>query len=129
MQMGDEHHLFRPTLPRRHADRDERMRIMRGADRSLHLYVLRNPRLGLDEIASIARMSALAPELLKAIADRREWFQRPDVAIALVRNPKTPVPLAIKMLNFVSPQDLRQLAKGSGARAPILAAARRKVTS
>jgi hypothetical protein len=64
---------------------------------------------------------------LKQIADRREWAQRPEIAIALVRNPKTPVGVAIKMLDHVTAGDLRQLAKDTNTRTPIQHAARRKV--
>ena len=111
----------------RYGKKDERMQIIRGSDRSLHRYVLTNPGLGLDEVVTIAKMNTMSPDILKAIADRREWAQRPDIAIALVRNPKTPVPLAIKLLRYVSPSDLRQLAKGSAVRMPILKAARKIV--
>lgn len=108
-------------------NRDERAAIMRDGNPALQLHVLRNPGLQLDEIAAIAKMRTVAPELLKQIADKREWAQRPDVAIALVRNPKTPVPLAIRMLDFVSQQDLRQLAKDANTRTAIQHAARKKI--
>jgi hypothetical protein len=107
--------------------RDERMRILREGDRSLHRYVLRNPGLRIDEVTFIAKMTAVSADLLKAIAERPEWAQRPEVALALVRNPKSPVPLAIQMLQHVSPGDLRRLAKGSNVRMPILQAARKRV--
>jgi hypothetical protein len=110
-----------------HGNRDQRMRIIRGANRSLHRYVLQNPGLQLDEVTQFAKMSSVSPDLLKAIADRREWAGRPEIALALVRNPKTPVPLAIRMLNHIAPADLRRLAKGTSLRMPILGAARKKV--
>lgn len=108
-------------------NRDERAAIMREGNPALQLHVLRNPGLQLDEVAAIAKMRTVTPELLKQIADKREWAQRPDVALALVRNPKTPVPLAIRMLDFVSQQDLRQLAKDTNTRTAIQHAARKKV--
>jgi hypothetical protein len=89
--------------------------------------VLQNPGLKSDEVAAIARMSTVSPDLLKAIVERREWAQRPEVALALVRNPRTPVPLAIRMLDHVAPGDLRRLAKGTSLRMPVLKAARKKV--
>jgi len=110
-----------------HGNKDDRMRIMREGDRSMHRYVLRNPGLRIDEVTFIAKMTAVSPDLLKAIAERGEWAQRPEIALALVRNPKSPVPLAIQMLQHVSPGDLRRLAKGSSVRMPILQAARKRV--
>lgn len=116
-----------PTALR--GNRDERMAIMRENVPALHGHVLRNPGLQLDEVAAIAKMRTVSSELLKQIADRREWAQRPEIALALVRNPKTPVGVAIKLLDHVAPGELRQLAKDTHTRTPIQHAARRKVVS
>lgn len=116
-----------PTALR--GNRDERMAIMRENVPALHGHVLRNPGIQLDEVAAIAKMRTVSSELLKQIADRREWAQRPEIAIALVRNPKTPVGIAIKMLDHVGASELRQLAKDTNTRTPIQHAARRKVIS
>ena len=93
----------------------------------LHPYVLRNPGLGLDEVLALVKMTTVAPELLKQVSDRKEWAQRPDIAIALVRNPKVPTPTAVRLLDFVSPGDLRQLAKDNRTRPAVQQAARKKV--
>ncbi len=107
--------------------KEDRLKIIRDHDKTLHLYVLKNPRLGLDEVATLAKTATTSVEVLKAIAERREWFQRPEIALALVRNPKTPPPIAIRMLDHISKQELRRLAKSDGARMAILQAARKKV--
>jgi hypothetical protein len=110
-----------------HGNKDERMRILRDHNRMLHPYVLKNPQLGIDEVLAMAKMSTLAPEMLTQIAQRREWAERADIAIALVRNPKTPAPLAVRLLDFVSGADLRQLAKDTHTRPAVQQAARKKV--
>lgn len=107
--------------------RDERTAILRDNVPQLHGYVLRNPGLQLDEVTAIAKMRTVTPQLLQQIADRREWAQRPEIAIALVRNPKTPVGVAVRLLEHVTAADLRQLAKDTNTRTPIQHAARRKV--
>jgi len=112
-----------------HGTKDERMRLMRENNRMLHSYVLKNPNLGIDEVLAIARMTTLTPDLLASIAERREWLQRPDIALSLVRNPKTPTPVAVKALDFVAMADLRQLAKDTHTRPQVQAAARKKVIS
>ncbi len=111
-----------------HGTRDERGAILRDPTaRPLHGYVLRNPQLGLDEVVMVAGMRTASPEVLKMIAERREWVQRSDVAAALLRNPKTPVPLALKVIPFVSQTELRQLAKTSSLRTPLLREIRKRV--
>jgi hypothetical protein len=107
--------------------KDDRLRALRDTNRMLHPYVLRNPGLGLDEVLAMAKMTTLSPDVYAQIAQRREWAERPDIAIALVRNPKTPTPLAVRLLDFVSPADLRQLAKDSKTRPAVQQAARKKV--
>jgi hypothetical protein len=108
-------------------NRDERTTILREGNPTLQGYVLRNPSLQLDEVAAMAKMRTVTPELLKQIADKREWASRPEIAVALVRNPKTPVGIAIRLLDHVPPAELRQLAKDQHTRAPIQQAARKKV--
>lgn len=108
-------------------DRDQRFDILRGRNRSLHVYVLRNPGVTFDEICMIAKMPSVSPEVLTQIAERREWGHRPEVAFALCRNPTTPVPAALKLLEYVAANDLRVLAKDAGTREPIQRAARKKL--
>jgi hypothetical protein len=112
-----------------HGNRDERSEILRDINKTLHPYVLKNPNLQLDEIQAIAKNTQVSPELLKGIFDRPEWSRRPEIALALIRNPKFPVPQALRLLDFVSPADLRQLAKDSRTREPIQRAARKKVVN
>ena len=110
-----------------HGDKNQRGVLMREQNRMIHGYVVRNPQIQLDEVVAIARMTTVNADVLAFIASRREWAERPEVAIALVRNPRTPVPLAIRMLERVSQSDLRMLAKQSTVREAIQRAARKKV--
>lgn len=110
-----------------HGSRDERSLILRENNRNLHLYVLRNPHIQLDEVHAIAKMSTVAVVMLETIAGRMEWSSRPEIALALVRNPKTPIPTAVRLLANVLPQDVRMLAKDPHVRVPIARAARAKV--
>ncbi len=106
--------------------RDERAAILRDINKTLHLFVLKNPRLGLDEVQAAAKLAQLSPDAVKYIAEHRDWGSNATVCAALVRNPKTPLPLALRMLDRVPMTDLRALAKG-GARDAIVHAARKKV--
>ncbi len=110
-----------------HGNKDDRMRVLRDTNKMFHPYVLRNPGLGLDEVLAIAKMSTVAPDLLGTIAANKDWARRPDIAIALVRNPKTPTPAAVRLLDHVSAADLRQLAKDTHTRPPVQQAARKKL--
>ncbi len=108
-------------------DRDARQAVLRDPNRTIHVHVLRNPGLQLDEVAAIARMTTVSTELLTQIAGRREYGHRPEIAIALVRNPTLPVPVAVELVARVNEADLKQLAKDSRTREPIQRAARKRL--
>jgi len=110
-----------------HGNRDQRMALLRDPNRALHQYVLKNPQTNADDVLTIAKNAQMSADLLKQIGERREWFQRPQIALALARNPKTPPDLAVRALEYVPMDALRQMAKGVGALPHVAAAARKKV--
>ena len=106
--------------------REERFALMRDQNKVLHVYVLKNPRIGVDEVAYAAKLPSFSPDALKLIAENREWGGNATVCIALVRNPRTPLPIALRLLDKIPLSEVRALAKG-GARDQIVHAARKKV--
>jgi hypothetical protein len=110
-----------------HGNREERMQILKDINKTLHPYLLRNGGIQVDEVLTMAKMTGVNADLLVGIANRREWVSRPEIASALVRNPSTPIGIAIKVLDHVSATELRLLAKDPRARTPVAQAARKKV--
>jgi hypothetical protein len=109
-----------------HGTRDERNAILRDRDRTLHPFVLKNPQLDTDDVLAIAKNAQVTPDLLKLIGERKDWLQRPAIATALARNPKTPPELAVRALDHVPLEALRQMAKG-GVLPHVNQAARKKL--
>ncbi|HEV8323127.1 MAG TPA: hypothetical protein VG389_16045 [Myxococcota bacterium] len=109
------------------AGRDVRLALLRDTHKMLHVYVLKNPRITKDEVALAARMSSLNPDALSYIASNAEWLAIPGVAASLVRNPRTPTPLAVDLVGRIPIADARAIAKSTSARQPILQAARKRV--
>ena len=107
-------------------DREERLALLRDVNKTLHVYVLRNPRIGLDEVQQAAKQPTLSPDGLKLIAEHREWGTNAAVCTALVRNPRTPLPIALRLLDRIPSNELRAVAKG-GARDQLVHAARKKL--
>jgi hypothetical protein len=108
--------------------REERMALIRDSAKTIHIFVLKNPRLGLDEVQAAAKQASLSPDALKLIAEHREWGMNAAVCSALVRNPKTPIPVAVRLIERIPLADLKVLAKG-GARDQIVLAARKKLNA
>lgn len=104
--------------------REVRFQLLRDPNKQLHAMVLKNPRITLEEVQWAARQGALSPDALKLIAEHAEWSQNATVAAALVRNPKTPLPLAVKLVARLPASELRALAKSQG-RPPVVQAAKK----
>ena len=66
---------------------------------------------------AVARNRNADDELLRIIADRREWMRNYQVRSALATNPKTPITVAIRLLATLTERDLRA-ARASPATSP-----------
>jgi len=62
---------------------------------------------------------------LRIIASNRDWTKNYKVKYALVMNPKTPQPQALKFINYLQDKDLRGLMKSREVSSNISAHARR----
>ncbi len=107
-------------------DRDLRFQLLRDGNKQLHPLVLKNPRIVLEEVMWAAKLPTLNPEALKLIADHPEWGQNPAVAAALVRNPRTPVPVAVRLMPRLAIGELRAIARSQG-RPQIVQAAKKQL--
>lgn len=95
-------------------DRETRLAVFRDHNKVLHAFVLRNPRLQLDEVLFAAKLTTIAPDALKIISENVEWGQNLSICIALVKNPKTPTPVALRLLPKLPQTEIRAIAKGAG---------------
>jgi hypothetical protein len=110
-----------------HGTREDRAAILKDQNRTLHGYVLKSPQVTIEEITAWAKNPLMNADFLKQIGERKEWLSSSAIAQALVRNPKTPPELAVRALEHVGAEALRQMAKGVGAPPHVVQAARRRV--
>lgn len=95
----------------RGAPRTLRSILLRDANAQVAVSVLVNNNLSEQEIEQTAGNRAVAEEVLDTIAKRREWVNRYTVAKALVQNPRTPLPTALRLVPRLSVRDLRDLGR------------------
>lgn len=106
-------------------NRDARMILIRDTNRLIQRFVLQNPRLSDDEVITIARNRNLDVDLLRKIAEHKQWPRNYQVRSALVTNPKAPLASALHFVGTLMERDLRLLAKSKNVSATIVAQARR----
>lgn len=108
------------------ADRSERVILIQDGDPQVLLFLLKNPRITLDEVARIAKSSYLSFQGADLIGKTPQWLNS-DVRVALVTNPRTPIPLAVRLLPTLPPNEIKNLARGSATSPALRQAALRLV--
>jgi hypothetical protein len=101
------------------ADRADRAILLRDLNASVARLLIRNPRIAESEIAQIAKDFSVPADVLETITKNRKWIQNPEVRLAIVKNPRTPTPLALVQLNFIQVKDLAFIAKSQHVREAI----------
>jgi len=101
------------------ADKAERAVLLRDLNSSVARLLIRNPRIAESEIAQLAKDFAVPSDVLEMIAKNRKWIQNSEIKLAIVRNPRTPTPLAVAQLNYLQVKDLAVLAKSQSIRETI----------
>ena len=89
--------------------------------------VLKNPRFTLEEALAMAKNRSLAGELLRTIADQRDWVRHYSIRLALVQNPKTPLQVALGLLNGIQDRDMRIIAKSRNVASVLQSQAKRNI--
>ncbi len=100
-----------------------RLKLARGATRTLRSILVRdkNPMvaravlygnaLSDSEVEQIATSRAVVEEVLEAIARTRQWIRKYGIMLAVVRNPRAPVGVAVRLVSRLSVRDLRTLGR------------------
>lgn len=108
------------------ADRIERAALIRDSSAQVLMGLVANPRISADDIVQIIRNPQVSPGVLDRITRETRWLANSEIQKALVRNPKTPGPVALRLVDSLPTEELRKLAKiQSGLREPLRKAALR----
>ena len=114
-----------------------RVKIARKASRQIRAFLIRDPNsqvavtvitansLPDTEVEAIANNRSVCEEVLAEIPKKREWIKKYSIQKALAKNPKTPLPIAMKMVPRLSMKDLRDLSKDKNTSEGVRQMARR----
>lgn len=90
--------------------------------------VIQSPLVTDQEAARFASNRALNEDIIRYIAYKKEWHKNYILKVALINNPKCPVPVAIHLLSHLRANDLRALSRSKNVPAAVAAAARDMVS-
>jgi hypothetical protein len=97
--------------------------LLAATERQVADSALVNPRLREDDLVTALRREAVTPALVEAAAGSPRWASNYAVRLALVLQPRTPLPLALQQISSLVPRDLRRVAEEPGLRPLVQAAA------
>lgn len=106
-------------------NKEARSILVKESNKTVSLGVLKNPGITDGEVISIAASKSVLEDHLRAISMNQQWMRNYQVKSALVHNPKTPLPVALKLVPFMRESELKQLAKSRNVSGAIAQAAKR----
>jgi hypothetical protein len=90
-------------------NREERAILIRDPNRIVAAAVLGSQRATEAEIESFAAMKSVSDQVLRQIGTHREWTKRYSVIANLVRNPRTPLGVALPLVARLNPRDMKSI--------------------
>lgn len=108
--------LLTMTVPERvqlamKGDRQARSVLIRDSSKQVKEAVIRSPKLTENEVEQISKMRSIGEDILRIIGSTREMTKNYAVVHNLVRNPKTPQPVAMQLMNRLQTRDLQHVVK------------------
>ncbi len=91
--------------------------------------LLSNPRLTEDDVLRIATARRASAAVLELIMSSRRWNVRPRVRRALLRNPRMPEAMALRLVGLCNRTELRELVHDPGLPDSIRSAVERRLIS
>jgi len=98
--------------------------LLADSERQVTESTLLNPRLREEDLVAAVRREDVRTVLLEATVSSSRWAANYAVRLALVLQPRTPLPLALQQISSLVPRDLRRVADEAGLRPLVRAAAR-----
>jgi hypothetical protein len=92
-------------------NKEARTILLRDANRLVCMAAVTSPRITDGEILGLANSRTVNADVLRHIYSTRELVKTYPIRIALVKNPKVPLPTALKMLQTLQEKDIKELAR------------------
>jgi hypothetical protein len=88
--------------------------LLRSTKKAVSRAAIKSPKLKDSDAAKIASTTGLSEAVIEEVARRRDWTKLYAVKLALVNNPKCPLPAAARMLPHLREKHLKDLSRSKG---------------
>jgi hypothetical protein len=83
--------------------------LIRDPNKLVAMAAIKSPAVTDQEVAVISQSRAVAEDVIRYIADNRDWTKSYVVKVSLVGNPKCPIGQSLRFLTHLRPGDLKAL--------------------
>ena len=101
--------------------------LLRDSNRVVATAAIRSPRVTEQEIVAAAQSRSINEEVIRVICHSKEMTRPYGVKMALVNNPKTPLPVAMRYLPLLRGTDLKAVSKSKNVSSALANQARRLI--
>ncbi len=105
-------------------NKEARTLLLRDANKLVCMAAATSPRITDGEIVTLANSRTANADVLRYIYENREFTRTYAVKISLVKNPKVPLPTALKLLVTLQEKDIKELARDRNVPQTVQAQAR-----
>ena len=95
-------------------DREVRSILVREANKLVCCAVIKSPRITEAEVEFYSNLRNVQTDVLRLIAQHREWTKNYKIISNLVRNPRTPLTFTMRLLPRLHKRDIRNLVRDRG---------------
>jgi hypothetical protein len=92
-------------------NKEARSYLLRDSNKLVSVAVIRSPKITDGEILAVANNRAAQDDVLRVVYNNREWLKDYRVKLALTKNPKVPLPVAMKFLSQLREAEVKDLAR------------------
>jgi len=102
-----------------------RAALIRDPVKIVQMAAVKSPGVTEFEAANYAGNQNLGEDVIRYVANKREWTKLYGTKFALCRNPKTPITEAMRLMPFLRDKDIERLIKSKGIPSAVVAQARK----
>jgi hypothetical protein len=83
--------------------------LLRDSNKLVAMSAIQNPRITDQEVLALANNRTALGDIINYISNNREWLKNYSVKLALVKNPKVPLPTAMRFLPLLREADIKAI--------------------
>jgi len=92
-------------------NKEARGYLLRDSNKLVAVAAIRSPKITDPEVLASSNSRQAHDDVLRVIFGNREWVKMYPVKLALVKNPKVPLPIAMKFLSTLRESEIRDISR------------------